>query len=83
MPLVEVTLVEGRSGEQIRTLITKLTDAVETAAEAPRANIRVIVREVPATHWAAATSPSRRDARPDDQSNSGSVWVRLSSKKCG
>lgn len=53
MPLVEVTLVEGRSPEQLRTLISKLTDAVESAVEAPRANIRVVLREVPATHWAA------------------------------
>lgn len=53
MPLVEVTLVQGRSPEQLRTLITKLTDAVETAIETPRGNVRVIVREVPATHWAA------------------------------
>lgn len=53
MPLVEVTLVEGRSAEQLRTLISKLTDAVEAAVEAPRANIRIVLREVPATHWAA------------------------------
>jgi 4-oxalocrotonate tautomerase len=53
VPLVEVTLVEGRSPEQLRSLITKLTDAVEAAVAAPRANIRVVLREVPATHWAA------------------------------
>jgi 4-oxalocrotonate tautomerase len=53
VPLVEVTLVEGRSPQQLRTLISKLTDAVEAAVEAPRANIRVVLREVPATHWAA------------------------------
>ncbi|MFL6129484.1 MAG: 2-hydroxymuconate tautomerase [Mycobacteriales bacterium] len=52
MPLVEVTLVEGRTPEQLRTLISKLTDAVEAAVAAPRANIRVVLREVPATHWA-------------------------------
>lgn len=53
MPFVEVTLVEGRSAAQLRTLISTLTDAVETAVEAPRASIRVVLREVPATHWAA------------------------------
>lgn len=64
MPLVEVTLVEGRTAEQLRTLITKLTDAVETAVAAPRANIRVVLREVPATHWAAGdvTIAERRSA---------------------
>jgi 4-oxalocrotonate tautomerase len=53
MPLVDVTLVAGRSPERIRDLIDRLTDAVEQAVSAPRSNIRVIVREVPATHWAA------------------------------
>ncbi|MYY06935.1 MULTISPECIES: 2-hydroxymuconate tautomerase [unclassified Streptomyces] len=53
MPLIEVTLVEGRSPQQLRALITSVTDAVETSVGAPRDSIRVIVREVPPTHWAA------------------------------
>ena len=53
MPLVEVTLVEGRTPEQIRALITGLTAAVVAAVDAPRESVRVVVREVPATHWAA------------------------------
>jgi 4-oxalocrotonate tautomerase len=53
MPLVEVTLVEGRTPEQLRTLISKLTAAVVDAVGAPQANVRVVLREVPATHWAA------------------------------
>jgi 4-oxalocrotonate tautomerase len=53
MPLVEVTLVEGRTPEQIRALISGLTAAVVAAVDAPRENVRVVVREVPATHWAA------------------------------
>jgi 4-oxalocrotonate tautomerase len=64
VPLVEVTLVEGRSAEQLRRLITKLTDAVTEAVAAPRANVRVVLREVPATHWAAGdvTIAERRSA---------------------
>lgn len=53
MPLVEVTLVEGRSPDQLRTLITRLTDAVESSLDAGRESVRVVLREVPATHWAA------------------------------
>jgi len=53
MPLIEVTLVAGRPAGQLRTLITRLTEAAEEATGAPRRNIRVILREVPATHWAA------------------------------
>jgi 4-oxalocrotonate tautomerase len=64
VPLVEVTLVEGRSPEQLRTLITALTDAVVTAVDAPKQNVRVVVREVPASHWAAGdvTIAERRSA---------------------
>lgn len=53
MPLIEVTLVEGRTPEQLRTLITGLTQATCDALGAPKENVRVVVREVPTTHWAA------------------------------
>lgn len=53
MPLVEVTLVEGRTPEQLRTLISRLTGAVVESLGAPKENVRVVLREVPATHWAA------------------------------
>lgn len=53
MPLVEVTLVEGRSSDQLRTLISALTDAVESSLGAARDSVRVVLREVPPTHWAA------------------------------
>jgi 4-oxalocrotonate tautomerase len=53
MPMVEVTLVEGRSPEQLRALISGVTRAVSDAVDAPLFNVRVVIREVPATHWAA------------------------------
>jgi 4-oxalocrotonate tautomerase len=53
MPLVEVSLIEGRTPEQIRSLIHELHGAVVRALAAPPENVRVIVREVPAAHWAA------------------------------
>ncbi len=53
MPFVEVSLVEGRSPAQLRALISALTDAVVESVGAPRASVRVVLREVPATHWAA------------------------------
>jgi 4-oxalocrotonate tautomerase len=53
MPIVEITLAEGRSPEMVRTLITALTNAVCESIAAPKANVRVVVREVPTTHWAA------------------------------
>jgi 4-oxalocrotonate tautomerase len=53
MPLIEVTLVAGRTPEQLRALISGLTRAASDAVGAPVDSIRVVVREVPATHWAA------------------------------
>lgn len=53
MPLIEVTLVEGRSPQQVRTLISELTDAVVRSVGARKESVRVVVHEVPATHWAA------------------------------
>lgn len=63
MPLVEVTLTQGRTPEQIRALIHELTGAVQRAIAAPAASIRVVVREVPPTHWAAGdvTIAERRE----------------------
>ncbi len=53
MPIIEVNLTAGRSPEQLRTLITRLTDAVQDAIGSQRDTIRVIIREVPRTHYAA------------------------------
>jgi 4-oxalocrotonate tautomerase len=53
MPMIEVTLGEGRSPEQLRALITSLTTATMEAIGAPKQSIRVILREVPRTHFAA------------------------------
>lgn len=66
MPLIEVTLVEGRKPEQLRALISALTRAVHDTVEAPVENIRVVIREVPPTHWAAGdvTIAERRGQGP-------------------
>ena len=52
MPLVEITMIEGRTSAQKKALITALTDAVEQSISAPRPAIRVAIRELPAEHWA-------------------------------
>jgi 4-oxalocrotonate tautomerase len=52
MPLVEVTLAEGRSADQIRNLMRELHHAVLRTVDTASEHIRVIVREVPRSHWA-------------------------------
>ena len=53
MPLIEVTLTMGRSPEKLRALISKLTEAVVESGVAKKEAVRVILREVPKSHWAA------------------------------
>ncbi|MBU8807853.1 tautomerase family protein [Mycolicibacterium goodii] len=52
MPLIEVTIAEGRSSEQIRAMIHEVHAAVLRTVDTRPEHIRVIVREVPQSHWA-------------------------------
>ena len=53
MPYVSITLAEGRTPEVLRALIHEVTLAVERSGTAPRENVRVVLHEVPSTHFAA------------------------------
>lgn len=53
MPLVQVTLAQGRSPEQLRALMSEITRAAVEALDAPKESVRVVIYEVPRTHWAA------------------------------
>ncbi|MGY4857263.1 tautomerase family protein [Cryobacterium sp. AP23] len=50
MPIIDITLAEGRTEEQLRDLMRRVHDAVEEWG-APAPSIRVLVREVPPTLW--------------------------------
>ena len=52
MPLVQVSVRQGRPPEKIRTMISAVTAAVADSLDAAPGSIRVIVTEVPLTHWA-------------------------------
>ena len=47
-----VSIREGRSPEKIRAMISAVTAAIAESLDAPAASIRVVVTEVPLTHWA-------------------------------
>lgn len=53
MPIIDVTIAEGRSPEQLRGLIRELTEAAQRALGVPAPNVRVVLRETPKTHFAA------------------------------
>ncbi len=66
MPLIEVTLTAGRTPQQVREMISNLTQAVIDAEVAPKESIRVIIREVPLAHFAAAdVTLAERAGEPD------------------
>lgn len=67
MPLVEVTLTAGRDPARLRELIHRVHEAVETSLGANPQQIRVIVREVPRSLWAAGDQTlAERDAAQAD-----------------
>lgn len=52
MPHVHVSIREGRGPEAVRTLIHNVTAAVVDSLGSAPETVRVVVTEVPATHWA-------------------------------
>ena len=52
MPLINISILEGRPEEKITDLIKNVTATVSETLDAPEGNIRVIVTEVPKTRWA-------------------------------
>ena len=54
MPIIDITLLEGRTNEQKSALITEVTDAVVRTLAAPPQTVRVIIRELEPAHFAVA-----------------------------
>lgn len=52
MPLIQVSIGAGRTDDQVRDLVTELTDATVRAIGARREAVSVIVTQVEGTHWA-------------------------------
>jgi 4-oxalocrotonate tautomerase len=58
MPLIQVNIMEGRPPEKIKALIENITDTVVETLDAPKASVRVLVTEMPKTHWGIAGVPA-------------------------
>lgn len=54
MPFAQIYLLEGRTEEQKRVLIQKVTDAIVEAIDAPRENVRVWLHDMPKENWGIA-----------------------------
>lgn len=64
MPIIEISLAEGRSPEQLRELLASVHHGAQTALDAPPESIRVILREVNPEHWLSGTQTLAEKAQP-------------------
>ncbi len=57
MPIIDVTLIEGRPAAVKAELIRELTDTAEKVLGVPRDTIRVLLRELPPENWGVGGRP--------------------------
>lgn len=51
MPFAQIHMLEGRTHEQKKAVIEKVTQALVEALDAPQKNVRVCIHEVPKENW--------------------------------
>jgi 4-oxalocrotonate tautomerase len=51
MPIVNIQMLEGRSEEKVKEVIKNITETLSTTLEVPQERVRVLVTEVPKSHW--------------------------------
>ena len=54
MPFAQIYLLEGRTEEQKRAVIEKVTQALTDALGAPKESVRILIGEVPKENWGIA-----------------------------
>jgi 4-oxalocrotonate tautomerase len=54
MPFAQIYMIEGRSEDQKRAVIEKVTQALHEAVGAPKETIRVWIQDVPKQNWGIA-----------------------------
>jgi 4-oxalocrotonate tautomerase len=54
MPFAQIYMIEGRTPEQKKAVIEKVTQALVEALDAPRQNVRVWIHDVPKENWGIA-----------------------------
>jgi len=57
MPVVQVHLWEGRTEEQIKEIIEKITEVFVKMGSKPE-SVRVLVQDYPKTHWGMSGKPA-------------------------
>lgn len=52
MPIVTIKMLEGRTDDQKRDLVEKVTAAISESVDAPKENISIIIEEMQKSHYA-------------------------------
>ena len=64
MPLIQATIMEGRTQEQKEAFYQGVTQVVVETLNVKPEQVRVVLNEVPKTHWAiGGVSVAERDAK--------------------
>lgn len=50
MPIVHIELLEGRSHEQKRDMVKKVTDAISETAKCPKEAVKIVIVEMSKAH---------------------------------
>lgn len=59
MPLAQLNILAGRPPEKIELLIARVTQAIAESLDADPATVRVLVNEVPSSHWGIGGASAR------------------------
>lgn len=54
MPIIQVEMLEGRTLEQKRALVEKVTQAVSETANCPKDAVKIIIREMSRDNYSEA-----------------------------
>jgi 4-oxalocrotonate tautomerase len=54
MPILQVELLKGRTVEQKRNMVKKVTEAVTETLDCPKEAVRIIIREMELENFASA-----------------------------
>jgi len=55
MPIVHITLIEGRKSEEIEKCMKDVAESIHLSLNAPLETIRIMVQEVPPNRFAVGT----------------------------
>lgn len=50
MPIVHIELLEGRTLDQKRDMVKKVTDAIVETAKCPKEAVKIVITEMPTMH---------------------------------